>query len=204
MMIADKPKKLYVHGIECNMHSLSDGIRKRVPWLLSVQEACNLSHFAVNKLRRSQNTDPVCISQSNCHMCITALMNDSCQVEGHGIAVWHVLVTGVGGFRQVCSEVVILFGYTLQLRWNVMAEPATKYAEATRLFGAFLENLVGFNDWRKIIIFRPGGANKYQRSCYNGDRKFHFLTYQIISTPDDLLFGLFGPEVGRKTDLTLY
>ena len=51
---------------------------------------------------------------------------------------------------------------------------------------------------------RPGGRNAIQRSCYSGRKRFHCLIHQTVTTPDGLLFHMYGPEVGRRHDMTLY
>ena len=41
-----------------------------------------------------------------------------------------------------------------------------------------------------------------QPSCYSGLKRMHCLIYQTVTTTDGL-FSLYGPEVGRRHDLTL-
>ena len=51
---------------------------------------------------------------------------------------------------------------------------------------------------------RPCGRAVLQRSTYSGQKRVHCLIYQTITTPDGLKFYLYGPEVGRSHDMTLY
>ena len=63
---------------------------------------------------------------------------------------------------------------------------------------------MGCLDCTRIAICRPGGENANQRSVYSGHKRIHCLMYQTITTPDGLIYSLYGPEVGRRHDLTLY
>jgi len=51
---------------------------------------------------------------------------------------------------------------------------------------------------------RPGGAGANQWTCYSGHKRFYCLIYQTVTTPDGLMFYLYGPEVGCRHDMTLY
>ena len=89
------------------------------------------------------------------------------------------------------------------MRGNFLKERAELYSTAIKEAGAPLEKCVGFIDYTKIKMCRPSGPNVYQRSCYSGHKRIHCLIHQTITTPDGLLFSLYGPEVGRRHDLTL-
>ena len=39
-------------------------------------------------------------------------------------------------------------------------------------------------------------------SCYFGHKRMHCLVYQTITTPDGLILHMYGPEEGRRHDLT--
>ena len=80
---------------------------------------------------------------------------------------------------------------------------ALQYAEAIKNASAPLDSCVGFIDCTKIMMTRPGGSNRDQRACYSGHKRFHCLVYQTITTPDGLLFSLYGPEESRRHDMTL-
>lgn len=89
-------------------------------------------------------------------------------------------------------------------RSDLMEERAGLYAQAITDNGASLDCCVGFVDSTKIQMSRPGGPSANQRSCYSGHKRFHCLMYQTITTPDGIIFHMFGPEVGRRHDITLY
>ena len=42
-----------------------------------------------------------------------------------------------------------------------------------------------------------------QIACYSGHKRMSCLIYQTVTTPDGLIFSFYGPEVGRRHDLTL-
>lgn len=67
-----------------------------------------------------------------------------------------------------------------------------------------MPNFIGFIDCTKIEITIPGGPGFNKRACYSGHKRFHCLIYQTITTPDGLIFHLFGPEAGKLLDITLY
>lgn len=86
---------------------------------------------------------------------------------------------------------------------NLLQENSIKYARSIYDKGEPLDKCIGFIDVTKIKMCRLSGENRYQRSCYSGHKRVHGLTYQTITTPDGLVFALWGPEVGRRYDLTL-
>ena len=86
---------------------------------------------------------------------------------------------------------------------DIINQRASLYAEAIHTKVAPLDNCLGFIDCTKIQMRRPGGSSMNQRSCYAGHERFHCLLYQTITTPDGLMFDLYGPEVGRRHDMTL-
>ena len=49
----------------------------------------------------------------------------------------------------------------------------------------------------------PGGNGSNHRAFYSGRKRFHCLVHQTITTPYGLIFSLYGPEEGRRHDLTL-
>lgn len=93
--------------------------------------------------------------------------------------------------------------YLLDLRTNLLRQRAKIYAEAIKYKGAPLHQCIGFIDCTKIRMCRPGGHGTNQRSVYSGHKRMHCLSYQTLTTPDGLIFALWGPEVGRRHDLTL-
>ena len=91
----------------------------------------------------------------------------------------------------------------LDLQEGLLARRAEMYAESIHKAGAPLDSCVGFIDCTKIQMSRPGGHSSLQRSCYSGHKRFHCLMYQTETTPDGLIFHLYGLEVGGRHDLTL-
>lgn len=59
-------------------------------------------------------------------------------------------------------------------------------------------------DCTKQNVSRPGGNNRNQRALYTGHRRTWCPKWQKVSTPDGLIFHLWGPEDGRLHDSTLY
>jgi DDE superfamily endonuclease len=78
------------------------------------------------------------------------------------------------------------------------------YAKSIFDRGAALNNCVGFIDCTKIQMARPGGRGSNQRANYSGHKRFHCFSYQTITLPDGLIFSVYGPEDGRRHDITLY
>jgi len=108
-------------------------------------------------------------------------------------------------FWEVVESLTSSKGHLLEtFRAPLIAQRAEMYAEAIQARGAPLDNLVGFIDCTKIQMSRPGGVGANQRTCYSGHKRFHCLIYQTVTTPDGLMFYLYGPEVGRRHDMTLY
>lgn len=66
-----------------------------------------------------------------------------------------------------------------------------------------LDWCVGFIDCTEINIARPGGYGSNRRARYSVHGRMHRLIYQSITTPDGLILSLYGPEVGRRHDMTL-
>ena len=89
----------------------------------------------------------------------------------------------------------------LEFRYDIMEQRREEYARA--LDGLPSSDVVVFIDCTKIQIARPSGSAA-QRSFYSGYKRFHCFSYQTISTPDGLIFHLYGPEEGGRHDSTLY
>lgn len=88
-------------------------------------------------------------------------------------------------------------------REELMQERAELYASYTARVSA-LQNCVGYLDCTKVKVSRPGGSNANQRALYSGHKRTWCLKFQTVSTPDGLIFHLYGPEDGRRHDTTLY
>jgi len=87
-------------------------------------------------------------------------------------------------------------------RGDLMVERAAMYAQHVIEKGGGLDNSVGFIDGTGLFVALPGGA--LQRSVYSGHKRTHMLKFQTVATPDGLIFHLFGPEEGRRHDVTMY
>lgn len=108
-------------------------------------------------------------------------------------------------FWEVVEGFIATRGSLIEtFRSDLMHERAPLYAAAIYEKGAPLDNCAGFIDCTKIQMSRPGGRGSLQRACYSGHKRFHCLIYQTVTTPDGLMFHLYGPEVGRRHDMTLY
>jgi hypothetical protein len=67
-----------------------------------------------------------------------------------------------------------------------------------------LRDCVGFIDCTKIQVSRPGGPAANQRALFSGHKRYHCLSYQTVTTPDGLIFHMYGPEEERRHHTTLY
>lgn len=95
-------------------------------------------------------------------------------------------------------------GLLENFRGDMIARRAEVYARAIHERGAPLDNCIGFIDCTRIAMCRPGGRGHLQRTVYSGHKRLLCLIYQTITTPDGLMFFMYGPEVGRRHDMTLY
>ncbi len=77
------------------------------------------------------------------------------------------------------------------------------YVEAVTKSGGPLDNGIGFIDGTKIQIAPPSG-NAQKRSVYSGHKRMHCLSFQTVTTPDGLIFHMFGPIEGGQPDAYLY
>jgi len=106
-------------------------------------------------------------------------------------------------FCRTVDRLMTKWGHLLT-RWRgeFMAERAAVYAGAVRRRGAPLQTCVGFIDGSAIHVARPGGG--LQRACYSGHKRRHVLKFQSVTTPDGLVFHMYGPHEGRRHDMVLY
>ena len=108
-------------------------------------------------------------------------------------------------FYEVIESLVQIRGHLIETFCTEMMEETTEmYAKAIHEQGAPFSNRVGFIECTKIAMCRSGGRRSLQSSVYSRLKRFHCLIYQTITTPDGLMFHLFGPEIGRRHDITLY
>lgn len=107
-------------------------------------------------------------------------------------------------FGEVVEAFVEVKGYLLlQLRETLPSERARLYAEKIHAAEAPLNRCVAIIDCTKIKMNRPKGQGSMQRSGYSGQKRFHCLIYQTVTTADGLIFSWYGPDVGRRHKLTL-
>ena len=114
---------------------------------------------------------------------------------------------------RVSTLFVLLFGIAVKAclsggSHHLSLSRATKNSTTVVLWLLVLYGLHSPATWvavrtSDIAMARPGGSGCNQRACYSGHKRFHYLVYQTITTPDGLIFSLYGPEVGRRHDLTL-
>lgn len=107
-------------------------------------------------------------------------------------------------FHECLALFIEKYGHlvtTFQTR--LMQESASIYAESIIRKGGMLTTCVGFIDATKIRIARPSG-HVHQRTVYSGHKRIHCLSYQTVTTPDGLIFHLYGPVEGRQPDVFLY
>lgn len=108
-------------------------------------------------------------------------------------------------FWECIESLIDNWGHVLStFRTEFIRERANLYADAIKNNGAPLDSCIGFIDGTKIQMNRPSGGNHIQRACYSGHKRFHCLIYQTITTPDGIIFHMYGPEEGRRHDMTLY
>lgn len=107
-------------------------------------------------------------------------------------------------FWEALENMVTVRGHLiLNWRGDLMEQRAALYASHIHE-QAPLDNCVGYMDCTKQKVARPGGHNSNQRALYTGHRRTWCLKWQSVSTPDGLIFHLWGPEDGRRHDSTLY
>ena len=69
--------------------------------------------------------------------------------------------------------------------------------------GALLNNCGGVIDCTRIEMARSSGRDLIQILTYSGQKSIHVLIYQTETTTKVLMMYMYGPEVGRRHDLTL-
>lgn len=127
-------------------------------------------------------------------------------------ARWEDLAEDFGKFPGQLSEIfweslerMLEVRGHLVLNWrdDLMSRRAAMYAEHIHEH-APLDTCVGYMDCTKQKVSRPGGHNRNQRALYTGHKRTWCLKWQTVSTPDGLIFHIWGPEDGRRHDSTLY
>lgn len=78
------------------------------------------------------------------------------------------------------------------------------YSECVHKHECMLEHCISFLDGTRIQIARPGGSYTAQRSVYSGHKHFYCLSYQTLTTPDGLIFHIYGPVERRLPNISIY
>lgn len=86
---------------------------------------------------------------------------------------------------------------------ELMQSRAEIYSNAIEGGGAPLPKFVGFIDRTNFTLCHPGGDANNQRACFPGRTRKHCLKYLTISTPDELIFYILGPQESRRHDMTV-
>lgn len=95
------------------------------------------------------------------------------------------------------------FKYLLcAFRFIFQSDSAALYAYAICNSGDSLNKGVGFIDGITINIDKP--REETQRATCSGYKRRNCMKYQDISTPDRLVFRMFGPIDGRRHDMTAF
>lgn len=63
---------------------------------------------------------------------------------------------------------------------------------------------VGFVDVRKTSMPSQEDEASNKERCYPGYKNVHCLSYLTMTIPDGLILYLYGPEVGRRHNMTVY
>ncbi|PXF46694.1 hypothetical protein BWQ96_03520 [Gracilariopsis chorda] len=87
-------------------------------------------------------------------------------------------------------------------RQSFLSSKAATYAAEVSNAGAPLDKCVGFMDGTNLYISRPKGSA--QHATYIGHKRRNCLKFQALSTPDGLIFHIFGPVEGRRHDMMVY
>lgn len=126
-------------------------------------------------------------------------------MDRHETYVWHACLDDqrgdLGGNREAHGESWTMPGNSPH---GLVRKRAELYVKKIYERGAPLNNCFGFIDCKLVKRCRPGGRGTLQRASYSGHKWVHCLIYQTITTPYELLFYIFGPEMGRRHDMTLY
>ena len=92
---------------------------------------------------------------------------------------------------------------TGEIRSSFLQTRVEMHADAIKEKTDGLPNCAGFIDGTFIGIARPT-AYETQMVAYNGHKRKHFLKFQVVNSPDGLIFHAYGSTEGRKHDRTIY
>ena len=73
----------------------------------------------------------------------------------------------------------------------------SEFSQSIHDKGASFDNVWGFIDGTLRACCRP---SQYQRTVYNGHKRYHGLKYQSVVTPSGMIANLFGPIEGKRHD----
>ena len=85
-----------------------------------------------------------------------------------------------------------------------MLEIAFIYSNAVVESGIYLKKCVGFIGGITVQTACPGKSDSSQRNVYSRHKRMHCLHSQTATTPDGLIFYLYGPVEERQTGAHLY
>eukprot|EP00171_Calliarthron_tuberculosum_P021462 IDg21462t1 len=122
---------------------------------------------------------------------------------------WSSGVTTRNGYvcEPMTATCILLRRLCYPSRWSDVEELFRMHASALNSIYQYtgcLKKCVGFIDGTKIRMCRPSGPGTLQRSVYSGHKRMHCLVYQTITTPDGLIFHMYGPVEGRRPDCYKY
>jgi hypothetical protein len=105
-------------------------------------------------------------------------------------------------FMEILHYLYDRFNHSLLqgIDWNRIESSLQTFGSAIASKGAPLNTIIGFIDGTTREICRP---TYFQRTCYNGHKKYHALKFQSIVSPDGIILHLFGPIEGRRHDCIL-
>ena len=107
-------------------------------------------------------------------------------------------------FWETVESFLSHIGHLLYFGQALLTQRAERYDSIICAKGAALDNCLGFIDCARIQMCRPGVAKAMRWSVYPGHKRFHCLIYQTTKTREGLIFSMYGPDVGRRHDMTLY
>lgn len=106
-------------------------------------------------------------------------------------------------FYEALDHVFESYGHLLHsFRVDLFQQRVGRYAEAIYEKGGVLDSCFGFIDCTNVFIARPSGV--LQRATYNGHKRRNCVKMQSVTSPDGLVFHMFGPMEGRRHDITLF
>lgn len=105
------------------------------------------------------------------------------------------------GERQLREVLYHVLGITFEACKDRLLRPSKsflttprllRYCAAIRVKGGLYNRVFGFIDGTVYQLSRPSGNLLWQRSLYNGHKRYHSLKWQGVCTPDGLIQFLQG------------